>query len=379
MLPDETENCAEGPTAALNGKSFPLISATELTDKPTAIHWLLYGILEHGSLNLLFGESGAGKSLIVLEWVFCLALGIPWYENATKQTDVVVLAGEGFAGMARRLKALEIKYGRRAPDRLFISQRPADLIDSNNARWVANSIAALCPNPGLIVVDTMHRNMSGDENSSRDIGQFIANLDYYLKPSGAAVLIVHHSGHGTNQRSRGSSSIRAAMDAEFSVIKDGLDIVLSCTKAKDFEAFKPRQFSLVSVDLPWLDDEGNHLKSIYLEYSGDAKPTSTKRRLSARDGAILKALNEAINTYGIEPSAEIKEKFAGFKGWANRTSRVVHIDHWREFAYRTIFVDCDDGTDKTDSKKKAFHRCRNKLFDYGFVVVHGEYAWPILT
>ena len=141
-----------------------------------------------------------------------------------------MIAGEGFAGMARRLKALEAKHGRPAPDRLFISERPADLIDEKAAQWVADSIAAICPNPGLVIVDTLHRNMTGDENSSADIGQFIANIDNHLRPLGAAVLIVHHSGHSTAQRSRGSSSIRAAMDAEFSATKDGLNVILTCTK-----------------------------------------------------------------------------------------------------------------------------------------------------
>jgi hypothetical protein len=221
--------------------------------------------------------------------------------------------------------------------------------------------------------------MTGDENSSSDIGQFVANIDNHLKPLGAAVLIVHHSGHGTSQRSRGSSSIRAAMDGEFSATKDGLNVVLTCTKAKDFEAFKPQQFGLMSIDLPWLDDDGEPLKSVYLEHTGDAQPTTKKRKLSARDDAILTALSEAIEKHGIEPSAEIKEKFAGFKGWSSSSAMIVHVDRWREQAYKTITVDCDEENGKSDARKKAFKRCRNKLFDSGFTVEHGDYAWPLFN
>lgn len=374
MLPDAIQISADWSESAPNAKKFPLICAAELTAKPISIQWLLTGILERGSLNLLFGEPAAGKSLFALDWAFCVAHGIHWHNYPTEQTDVVVIAGEGFAGMARRLQALESKYNRPSPDRLFISERPADLIDENNAQWVADSIAAICPNPGLVIIDTLHRNMTGDENSSADIGQFLANIDNYLKRLGAAVLIVHHSGHGTAQRSRGSSSIKAAMDGEFSASKDGLNVVLTCTKAKDFEAFKPQQFTLKTVALPWLDDDGEPLKSVYLEHTGDAKPT-TKRRLSARDDAILTALSEAIDAHGVEPSAEIREKFAGFGKWSS--AKVVHIDHWREFAYRTITVDCEADEGKADARKKAFKRCRNKLFDSGFIVEHGDYAWPI--
>lgn len=373
LLPDEID--ADLSESAPVAKPFPLICAAELTAKPIAIQWLLDGVIERGSLNLLFGEPAAGKSLFALDWAFCVAHGLDWHQRTTNQAGVVVIAGEGFAGMSRRLKALEVKHGRPGPKKLYVSERPADLIDANNAQWVADAVAAKCPNPGLIVVDTLHRNMSGDENSSSDIAKFVANLDNHLKPLGAAVLVVHHSGHGTNQRSRGSSSIRAAMDAEFSASKDGCNVVLTCTKAKDFEAFKPQQFTLKPVELPWLDDDGEPLKSVVLEYAGDAQTTTTRRRLSARDDAILTALSEAIDKYGVEPSAEIREKFAGFDKWSS--AKVALVDHWRERAYRAMTVDSVTGEDKADTKKKAFQRCRNKLFNEGHVVLYGDFAWRI--
>lgn len=220
--------------------------------------------------------------------------------------------------------------------------------------------------------------MDGDENSSQDIGRFIANLDGFIKPLGAAVLVVHHSGHGQKDRSRGSSSIRAAMDGEFSATKDGGAIVLSCHKAKDFEAFKPLQFSLKPVELDWCDDDGEPLTSVCLEYDGESQAGHrTKRKLSARDDAILTSLSEAIAAHGVEPSAEIKAKFGGFDSLAGRLQKVVSIDHWREFAYKAMAVDAKPGEDKTDTKKKAFQRCRNKLFDGGFTVEHGDYVWRL--
>ncbi|MGZ8942634.1 MAG: AAA family ATPase [Methylobacter sp.] len=299
---------------------FPLIRSSELTAKPAPIDWLLEDIIEWNSLNLLFGEPGAGKSLFALDWAFCMAAGIDWHERRTKQTDVVVIAGEGHAGMKRRLRALEIKYGMKASDRLFISKCPADFMDSQNIAWVADTIKATCSHPGLVIIDTLHRNMTGDENSSKDIGQFISNIDQLLRPLGCAVLIVHHSGHGPKDRSRGSSSIRAAMDGEFSAVKDergGSGIVaLACHKSKDFESFKPIAFSLHSTDLgdDWLDNDGEHLTSVYLKYIGDAKHDKASRKISPRDDAILTSLWDAITEHGVEPTAEIKMKYGGFDG-----------------------------------------------------------------
>ncbi len=286
---------------------------------------------------------------------------------------MVVVAGEGFAGMARRLKALESKYQLKAPARLFVSQRPANLIDGANAQWIADTIKNTCPNPGLVIVDTLHRNMDGDENSSQDIGRFIANLDGFFKPLGAAVLVVHHSGHGDKQRSRGSSSIRAAMDGEFSATKDGGAIILSCHKAKDFEALKPLQFRLKPIDLEWCDDDGEPLTSVYLEHEGEAKPTTKKRRLSARDDAILTSLSDAIAAHGVEPTAEIKAKFGGFDSLPGKLLRIVNIEHWRELAYKAIVVDANT----EDAKRMAFKRCRDKLLNLSVTVEYDNYAWRI--
>jgi len=349
--------------------SFPLVPAPELTAKPVKIEWLLENILEQGSLNLLFGEPGAGKSLFALDWAFCIAAGLDWRYSKTKQTDVVIIAGEGFSGMTRRLKALEVKYEMTAPANLLISQCPADFLDKQNIKWLADSIEATCPNPGLVVIDTLHRNMNGDENSSQDIGKFISNIDRLLKPLGAAVLIVHHSGHGDKQRSRGSSSIRAAMDGEFSATKNGSDIILTCHKAKDFEAFKPIQFKLKPTNLGWLDENGAPLTSVYLEYKSEGLPVRNRRKLSTRDESILTSLGRAIAEYGVNPTTEIITEFGGFSDLLDGLKKVAHIEHWRNAVYPLL------DADSPSAKQKAFKRARDKLFELGKVANWNDYWW----
>lgn len=352
---------------------FPLVSAATMTDKPVQIEWLVENILEQGSLNLLFGEPASGKSLFALDWAFCMTAGMDWHDCRTKQTDVIIIAGEGFAGMKRRLKALEIKYEMKATASLFISERPAQLLDELNAQLVADSIKAICPNPGLVIIDTLHRNMDGDENSSKDIGKFINNLDMYMKPLGAAILVVHHSGHGNKERSRGSSSIRAAMDGEFSATKKDKSIILTCHKAKDFEALNPLQFTLKPTELEWLDSDDKPMTSVYLEYGGVAT-TDKKNKLTAKDEAILISLDAAIVEYGIEPTAEIKLKFSEFDSPAGKMQKVVNIDHWREKAYPSMVV---TGKDPENAKRVAFKRCSDKLLNQGLIVKCDNYAWRV--
>lgn len=359
---------------------FPLIPAPRLTEQPLKVHWLLHNVIEQGSLNLLFGEPGAGKSLFALDWAFCIAGGLDWHGFKTQQADVVIVAGEGYTGFGRRLKALEIKYQQTAPARLFISQHPADFIDEQNIKWLSYSINTTCPQTRLVIIDTMHRNMTGDENSSQDIGRFIHNVDLFLKPLGVAALIVHHSGHGQKDRSRGSSSIRAAMDAEYSALKSDTSITLACHKAKDFEALQPLMFALKPVDLDgWTDDDGEALTSVYLEHQGEARPTTKQRKLSARDDAILTSLVDAIRLHGVEPTADIKTQFGGFDSFTGKVQKIVHIDYWREKAYRVITVDCANDEKKPDALKKAFKRCRDKLFNDGFIVEYGDFVWRLFS
>lgn len=161
--------------------TFKLIKSSELTAQPKPHDWLIKDYLERGNVGLIFGEPENGKSLVTLEMGFCIATGIDWCNQSTKQGDVIYLAGEGFAGLGRRLKALEIKYETKA-DNLYLSEQPAQLIEQDNVVAIYDAVESLSPNPALVIVDTLHRNFgAGDENSSKDFGAMLSNVDNILK------------------------------------------------------------------------------------------------------------------------------------------------------------------------------------------------------
>ena len=80
--------------------------------------------------------------------------------------------------------------------------------------------------------------------------------------------------------------------------------------------------------------------------------------------------------HGIEPSAEIKAQYGGFDSMVGKMQKIVHIDHWRDEAYKVISIDASSG-DKAQLLKKAFKRCRDKLFNDKYTVEHGEYVWRV--
>jgi hypothetical protein len=61
--------------------------------------------------------------------------------------------------------------------------------------------------------------MSGDENSTRDMGRVVAALDSLVEAYGVAILLVHHTGkpreaeRAGGERLRGSSALFGAVDS----------------------------------------------------------------------------------------------------------------------------------------------------------------------
>lgn len=245
-----------------------------LRDGLKPIQWLVRNYVESDSLMLMFGDPGCGKSFAAIDLACCVATGAAWHANKTNAGAVFYIAGEGQNGLMRRFAAWSQHNAIPLADApLFFGNRPAQLCNAEAAADVAEAVdeihQATGQKPALIVVDTLARNFGGDENNAEDMGGFIANLDLYLRKSGewnATVLVVHHSGHADKFRGRGSSALKGAVDAEYSLTKDETGVVrMEATKMKDAEQPAPVAFKLETVELDGLvDDEGEPVTSAVL-------------------------------------------------------------------------------------------------------------------
>jgi phage/plasmid primase-like uncharacterized protein len=252
--------------------AFKFVRVDELELKDIA--WLVENYVEADSLSQLFGDPGCGKSFVAIDMACCVATGTPWHGNEVTQGPVFYIAGEGHNGLARRFKAWELGNGASldgAP--LYKSQRAATLYDASEAAIVSEAINDLIhetgEKPHLIIIDTLARNMGGDENSTEDMNAFISHLDLYFRQKyGACVMIVHHSGAADKDRSRGSTALRGALDSEYKVdlmaTGDKASIQLASKKMKDAELPKPLTFGLTQIDLPIYDRHAQPIKGAYL-------------------------------------------------------------------------------------------------------------------
>jgi hypothetical protein len=277
--------------------------------------WLVRDLLEADSLAVVFGPPGSAKSFLALELAACIATGAPFHGRPVARPGLVVYAaGEGHAGLARRLKAWSIaRCVDLATAPLLVSEGPAGLCLEESVAAVevaiAEAVLSMGP-PALIVFDTWSRNLSGDENSSLDSALGVAAVDRLRKTWSAAALVVHHEGW-TQGRARGSTVLRAAADLELRVERGGDGIVrVEPTKVKDAGPSGPLAFSLADVDLGILDEDGRPVNSAVLteeEYRPEAapKPATGKNQtlaLEVLEAEIIRH-RENVKASGRDPAA----------------------------------------------------------------------------
>ncbi len=269
-------NAPESTGVESAARTFKFTKAREILLKPTPIAWAVRNYFARDSLVAVNGQPGSAKTFIALDWSACMSTGTAWFGNEVAKGAVFYLCGEGHAGISRRLRAWEVARGISLADApLFVSNAAICLNDPMAAQQVLDAVDALGAQTGaipiLIVVDTLARHNSGDENDTKDMSAFIRTLDIFRNRYGATVLVVHHAGHGDGQRGRGSSAQRAAWDTEFFVIARDEARALICTKAKDWETPEPVQFGLRPIELPepWVTDEGTALQSAVVDINKD--------------------------------------------------------------------------------------------------------------
>lgn len=245
------------------------VSVGDLVANLQPIRWLVEDYIEQDSLALVFGAPGGGKSFITVDIACCVATGTEWHGRSVDQGAVFYIAGEGHNGLARRFAAWQENSGvslKKA--QLYKSKRSISMFNEDSARALHEEVLALAETTGvppkLIILDTVARNFGdGDENSTSDMGKFVEHIDKFIRaPFGCNVLLVHHSGHNMD-RARGSSALKAALDAEYSVVNEGGLITLSATKMKDAEFPPDLAFRFKHVDLGEL--EGMEISSVVLD------------------------------------------------------------------------------------------------------------------
>lgn len=259
--------------------------------------WLLTGFIPKESVGVMYGKSGSRKSFIAIDISCAIATGSPWHNQKTRKGAVVYIAAEGQMGISKRVKAWEIVAGQQV-EQLYILGQAVVMSDATAQINLIQFIQELEEKNDikveLIVLDTLARNFSGDENNNDAMGKFIRGCDFVKASTGASVLAIHHSGKDVSKGGRGHSSLNAAIDCEFQVSHDsktGLT-TLTNTKMKDAEEADDVIFDFQAIKLGITSEKGEPITSLTLLTPAAFK--NNKSKTSNDNSPLLKALRDTF-------------------------------------------------------------------------------------
>lgn len=324
--------------------------------------YLVKGWLDQGAASVIYGESNVGKTFLALDLAMHVAAGTAWHGARVSGGHVIYVAGEGGFGIRNRLAAIKIampELAACADGRFTLLPTSLDLHGETDAAALIEAMGQT--NPVLIVIDTLARAMgAGDENAAKDMGQFVQSVDAIRQATGAHVAVIHHSGKDAAKGARGSGALRAAVDTEIELTKNGQAVVAATRKQRDLPCGAEFAYRLVSVDLGQ-DDDGDAITSAIVDRC-DTPPKATKP-LTGQALIAMQAFGDALAHHG--------ETKRGGDFPQNR--KCVSLDHWRAACDRHSLTAGDDPS----AARQAFGRAWKSLQERGVVRVLDGFAWRV--
>jgi hypothetical protein len=224
---------------------------------PALSNYSIKGIFPKVGLVVVWGPPKSGKSFWTFDAVMHIATGRNYRGRNVRQGTVVYCALEGGSGFAGRVEAWRRRHKPSKDVPFYLLDVPVDLVADHTA--LIDNIREQVPgDPSVIVIDTLNRAMFGNENESKDMGQFIRAADAVRTAFDCLIIVVHHCGVA-GSRPRGHTSLAGADDAQIMVTRDKSGNVIAKVEfMKDAEGGAEIPSRLDPVDLG-TDAEGESL------------------------------------------------------------------------------------------------------------------------
>lgn len=211
------------------------------------VNWLIDKVFPVNSFCMIYGEPGQKKTFLALDMALSIAANQEWHEREVKAGTVLYIAGEGVGGLNKRIGAWMAHYQLTPSEIDFLAIPVAvNFIDETDINQLIATIDSTAKQYSAIFIDTVARAILGsDENSSTDIGKFVAGCDAVRNHTGATVIGIHHSGKDDSRGMRGSSALLGAVDTVLKVEQneDTKNITVTMKKQKDEEQIQPLTFA----------------------------------------------------------------------------------------------------------------------------------------
>lgn len=274
--------------------SLPHYTTDMIGSMPDA-SWRLHEILGDAGVGLLYGPPQQGKSALVLDLAISVALGISWAGRPLKCGNVLYGVLEGAVGFRRRALAAEAKRGTSLGKRFIFVEEPVNLMkDEDVLKLIKLVVLKDCK---LVIIDTLAASLAGegDENSNRDMSKYLHGAKRIGQETGAAVLIIHHTGRDPNATmERGASALRGNVDTSIRVSRSDKHYKWEVVKSRDGPLGVSGEFDIEPYEFV-RQDTGEVVQSIvvkHLEIDGDGAGASNTQstKLHGNQAAVLAQL-----------------------------------------------------------------------------------------
>lgn len=212
---------AAGAAVAARARTSRFFSASELAGLEVPDRdWLVDGLVPIGTVTMLSGDGGVGKSLLALQLAAAVALGTRWVgQPVTAGRALFISAEDDRDELHRRLADVAVGAGStlRDLDRLTVRSlagedallaglTPDKLLHPSILHEELDRQLSL-DKPALVVLDTLADLFPGNENDRAQARQFIGILrGLAIRHDCAVLLLAHPSLSGLNSGSGSSGS-----------------------------------------------------------------------------------------------------------------------------------------------------------------------------
>ncbi|MEO9824063.1 MAG: AAA family ATPase [Paracoccaceae bacterium] len=234
--PDDFLDISDAHEETQEGTALTFLSPAECTALPPA-KYLARNIMAPGQVGCIFGEPGAGKSVLAPYLAYRIATGESFFGQATSAGKVWYITGEDELGMARRVAALAGDLENAA--NFWLVRGVNDLFSSNAVGGSGSPqlkellLRAKETEPKLIVFDTLASVMPGLEENGAESMNRVVRIGREFAKLGATVIFVHHGTKSQGDTPRGHSTFNGALDFSILVKKANKEGIVRCTMAKN--------------------------------------------------------------------------------------------------------------------------------------------------
>lgn len=222
-----------GPPRAIDDE-LEGIEYSRLLREPPPRDWMVDGCFMRGTVGLVSGNGGVGKSLIMQQLATCAVLGRPWLGMTVTPGKALVLACEDDADeLHRRQDAINRSMGRHMEDVLeagldLIPRVTKDniLMALDRPTWrlkpepLWNKLVTRCRRTGIqyVIIDTTAKTFGGNQSDPRQVGDYVSAMQQLAILINGVVLLTQHpsmygrrSGTGESGSVQWENSVRARL------------------------------------------------------------------------------------------------------------------------------------------------------------------------